>query len=218
MKNELCWYKEVCTQECNNSCIRFLEMDYLVQNSGIPVIHRYPKPLQPDNYDYDSFCRLEEIKENIVEFVNTGQHLYIASKYTGNGKTSWSTKLMLRYFDEIWAGNGFRVRGLFLHIPTLLAEFKNFNNPLPQEYKDLIMNTDLVIWDDIASMDMSNYDLTQLLIYLEARIMNGKACIYTGNIETLPELQKMVGIRLSSRIMNNSEVIIFKGKDRRAYK
>lgn len=214
--NEKCWYKEVCNLECTSSCIRYLEMEYLVDNSGIPALNKYPALLVPDDVDYNSFCRLAEIKDNILEFVNGGKNLFISSSNTGNGKTSWAIKLLLKYFNEIWAGNGFRIRGLFIHTPTLLTELKNFNDPLSTSYKENIMSVDLVVWDDIASTEMTSYDLTQLLIYVDNRIMNGKSNIYTGNVDSSINLQRLMGVRLASRVWNTSEIVIFKGKDRRA--
>lgn len=214
-KNDKCWYKEVCDQECSSTCIRYLEMKYLVDHSGIPLVNQYPIPLNPDDVDYQAFCQLANIKDNIYDFVNRGQNLFITSVNTGNGKTSWSIKLMLKYFDTVWAGNGFAVRGLFLHTPSILEQLKNFKDPLSTDFKQLIQETDLVIWDDIASTEMSNYDLTQLLIYVDARLLNGKSNIYTGNISSVENLQKIMGVRLASRIYNNSRVVIFEGKDRR---
>lgn len=212
---EDCWYKDVCSMNCTDSCIRYLEMEYLINESGIPIAYQYPAILTPEDVDYESFCILADIKDNVLDFVNGNGSLYIASAETGNGKTSWATKLMLKYFDEIWAGNGFRIRGLFLHAPTLLAQLKNFANPLSDEYKRNIMECDLVIWDDIASTELSNYDLSQLLSLIDCRVNNSRCNIYTGNVDNSVTLQKLMGVRLASRIWNRSEVIILKGKDRR---
>ena len=212
-QNSDCWYNEVCNLDCN-SCIRYLEMKYLVDNSGIPKSQQYPKALEAD-IDYDKFIRLADIKSSIIDFVNSQENLLIVSEYTGNGKTSWAIKLLLKYFDEIWAGNGFKVRGLFVHIPTLLLKLKNFNEPLSEEYKHNLMECDLVIWDDIASTDISNYDYSQLLSYIDYRLLANKSNIYTGNCTTSKALKETLGERLASRIWHTSEIIEFKGKDRR---
>lgn len=216
--NNKCWYKETCTNtECNEDCIRYLEMKYLMDNSNIPVSRQFPTSLYPDKCDYDKFVELSSIKDNIVEFVESGNNLYIGSKYTGNGKTSWAIKLMLRYFNEIWAGNGFRVRGIFLHIPTFLTKLKQFNTK-DEEFEELQKNidkADLVIWDDIASTGLSQYDHAQLLTYIDQRILNCKSNIFTGNVDNLQEIQNLLGNRLASRVYNSSKVIIFNGKDRR---
>lgn len=209
-----CWYKTVCTNTCSDSCIRYSEMKYLMDNSGIPEKRQYPDELIADN-DLQSFLKLADIKDDIVNFVNSGENLYICSKFTGNGKTSWAIKLMLKYFDEIWAGNGFRVRGLFLNVPTTLIKLKDFNDPSLNELKNTIIKTDLVIWDDIAASYMTNYDLSQLLIYIDQRILMQKANIFTGNLTDESQLIKLFGDRLASRIWNCSQVIEFRGKDRR---
>ena len=216
MKNDKCWYKEACTQQCSTSCIRYLEMQYLIENSGIPLIMQYPKLLFPDDGDYDAFCTLADIKDDILDFVYSGQSLYITSSSTGNGKTSWAIKLLLKYFDEIWAGNGFKIRGVFVHVPTLILKLKNFENPLSESYKNCLIEADIVVWDDIASTDLTNYDLTQLLMYIDYRVLSGKANIYTGNIVSENQLTAVLGARLSSRIWKTSSVITLRGKDRRA--
>lgn len=210
-----CWYKNVCQNECSDTCIRYLEMKYLIDNSNIPKARQYPVVLQADYHDYKAFCTLADIKDDIVSYVDRGFNLYITSAETGNGKTSWAIKLMLKYFDSIWAGNGFKIRGLFVHVPTLLNQLKNFQNPLSEEYKRNLFECDLVVWDDIASTDMSAYDHSQLLSYVDQRVFSEKANIFTGNIANFESLAKAVGEKLASRIYRTSTVVEFKGKDRR---
>ena len=216
-KKEDCWYREVCTQDCEWSCIRYLEMSYLMDNSGIPKAKQKPIDLYPNDIDYDEFVRLSQIKQHIDTFVKDGKNLYITSATTGNGKTSWAIKLLLKYFDKVWAGNGFKVRGYFVHVPTLLLNLKDFDNPNTDIHriKKILLETDVVIWDDIASTEMSKYDYSQLLMLIDNRTFENKSNIYTGNINSLDKLRKVLGDKLSSRIWSLSEVIEFKGKDRR---
>lgn len=210
-----CWYKNVCTQKCSAECVRYTEMKYLVDNSGIPSSHQYPIALEVDNIDYDKFMALAAIKNNILEFVQNGNNVYIASKNTGNGKTSWAIKLLLKYFDSIWAGNGLKIRGLFIHVPTLLLQLKNFNNPLSEEYKNNLMQADLIVWDEVASTSISNYDYSNLLMFLENRLLNNKSNIFTTNCTDKNDLEEIIGVKLASRVWNTSNIIILKGKDRR---
>ena len=189
-------------------------MKYLMDNSGIPKNRQYPQALIA-GVDYNAFVRLSDIKDNILEFVNSGQNLYLCSENTGNGKTSWSIKLMLKYFDCVWPGNGFTMRGLFIHVPTFLSKLKNFNDPLLTSYKESVSKVDLLCCDDIASTKLSEYDISQLLIFIDQRIVDGKANIFTGNITTEQNLEKVLGSRLASRIWNTGEIIKFAGKDRR---
>lgn len=221
MLNSKCWYDEVCdlkSDDCIDSCIRYKEMHYLVSTSNIPENRQFPQSLSAPRCDYDSFCRLSEIKSAIDEFVADGKNLYITSENTGNGKTSWAIKLMLKYFDIMWAGNGFKERGLFVHVPTFLLKCKDFNNKDSdfEHIKDILPDVDLVIWDDIASTELSAYDYSQLLMYLDIRISNYKSNIFTGNITNRDNLQKALSSKLTSRIWsNNTEIITFRGGDRR---
>lgn len=214
---EDCWYKKVCTNGECDSCIRYIEMKYLMDNSGIPKKRQYPERLQPMDCDVNAFMELADIKDDIENFVENGENLYIMGEHTGNGKTSWAIKLMLKYFDCIWAGNGFNLGGYFVHVPTMLTTIKNFNS----EHDRLLtmnnaMNAPLVIWDDIASVKLTDYDISQLLLLIDTRELKGLANIYTGNITIKKDLIEMLGTRLASRIWNsNTTVVEIKGKDRR---
>jgi len=217
LKNENCWYKSVCTYDYCTNCIRYAEMKYLMDSSGIPKNRQKPKELIAGS-DYDAFYKLNDVKEKIDEYVNIGGfNLYICSENTGNGKTSWAIKILLKYFDKIWAGNGFRVRGMFVHVPTLLAKLKDFDHPDPslKTYRENLNNADLVVWDDIAGAKLSDYDISQLLMIIDSRIIDDKTNIYTSNVITQTDLSKAVGPRLASRIFNCSAIIELKGTDRR---
>lgn len=218
---ESCWYKEKCNKYgsnlCNSNCIRFMEMSYLIKTSIIPTSRQFKNELIPNNIDLQNFKFLAEIKNDMVNFVNNGENLYIFSKNFGNGKTSWSIKLMLKYFDEIWAGNGFSTRGLFIHVPTFLTKCKQSISNKDEDFellKEQLLKVDLVIWDDIAAGNLTDYDHTNLLTYIDQRKLNGKSNIYTGNLDE-KELQTAVGNRLKSRIWNDSAVVELFGNDRR---
>lgn len=212
-RKEDCWYRKVCTYDNCVNCIRYAEMDYLIANSGIPKNRQKPISLEA-GIDYNAFCQLADIKDDIYNLVDTDFNLYICSTETGNGKTSWAIKILLKYFDTIWAGNGFRVRGYFQHVPTLLNTLKDFSSN-HDALKNTLENADIVIWDDIASTKLSDYDTMQLLTFIDARIVDGKTNIYTGNITNQKGLQILLGSRLASRIWNCSTIVEFKGKDRR---
>lgn len=216
-----CWYKEVCDgykENCQMHCAKFLEMNYLMEHSNIPESKRKPLQLYPDNCDIGAFTRLAEIKQDIDDFVYEGRNLYITSATTGNGKTTWGLKMLMRYFELCWEGNGFEVRGLFVHVPTLLLKSKDFKT-IDREFENMkkqLFDVDLVVWDDIASTDVTGYDISQLLVYIDARTLADKANIYTGNIVSAEDMEQAVGSRLASRILGKStEVIELRGGDRR---
>lgn len=216
-----CWYKSICkkynTDNCNENCIRYMEMHYLMETSNIPKSNQFKNELIPNTIDLQSFEFLKELKSDIVNFVNNGENLYIFSKNFGNGKTTWSIKLMQQYFNKIWLGNGFKIRGLFIHTPSFLTKFKEVINKKDEEFEILkkqLTEVDLVIWDDIAATKLSDYDHTNLLSYIDQRKLNGKANIYTGNLDEA-ELIDALGNRLKSRVWNDSSIVEFKGIDRR---
>ena len=216
--NSKCWYAKVCPEYkegCEVSCLRYLEMKHLMDESGIPENKQVPIKLIPDDGDYESFKKLRDIKADIVEFVRQGRNLYLASEYTGNGKTSWALKIMLRYFDQIWAGNGFKTRGLFVHVPTLLLKLKDFKNPVAEEFKHNLMECDLVVWDDIGTSCLSSYDYSNLLMYIDSRLLCGKSNIYTSNIINADGLREKLATKLADRIFLTSQVIILNGGNKR---
>jgi len=219
-RRQECWYKDVCladSSECG-LCIKYLEMEYLMESSNLPKARQKPQLLSAPECDMEQYIRLAEIKSDIVNFVEQGKNLYIASSMSGNGKTSWAIKLLLKYFDEVWAGNGFTVRGLFISVPEFLLRSKDFKNTDAafEQLKKYIPKVDLIIWDDIASTNISAYDYSQMLMYIDLRILHEKANIFTSNFPSPDELGEKIGKKLASRIFGaNTEVIIFKGGDMR---
>lgn len=216
-----CIYKTVCssfnTPKCNKQCLRYMEMDYLFYTSGLPKSKRRPIALRPEVVDEQAYDKLLDIKTNIKEFVENGKSLYIYSNNTGNGKTSWAIKMLNKYFNDICIGNCFRPRGLFISVPNFLRQVtENVQNPTEDfiELKQLIKKVDLVIWDDIGANKLSEYDHKNLLSFIDQRILEEKANIYTGNLSG-KQLVQAVGNRLASRIYNNSQVVELVGSDRR---
>lgn len=185
--------------------------------SGIPKARQKQILLTPESVDIPMFEKLKEYKEDIYNFVNDGIQVYIFSYGFGNGKTSWSIKLLQAYFDEIWSGNGLKQRGVFIHVPTFLTKLKNNIRKPDEEFMNLIDNlseVDVVVWDDIASTKMSDYDYNTLLTYIDQRILENKCNIYTGNLD-YNDMLNAIGNRLTSRVWQSSRIIELKGMDRR---
>lgn len=214
-----CWYHGHCNKEpqgCNNSCIRFLEMKYLVESSNLPPAKWHPIPLIP-GIDKKEFDILKGIKDDIRNWVQQGKNLYIYSSKFGNGKTSWAIKLMLAYFNSIWAGNAFRCRGIFISVPEFLDRNREVINNRDEEFtkmREELITCDLVIWDDISSVKLTDFQHSLLMNYIDARVLAGRSNIYTGNV-SIEKLTEFVGGRLASRIWNGSEVVQFNDRDKR---
>lgn len=212
-----CWYKPVCNlypDGCGEGCIRFATMDFLVASSRLPEHRWMPDKLTPGK-DMKQFLRLKEIKDDIGNWVKQGGNLYIHSEFCGNGKTSWAIKLLLSWFDYIWAGCGLQPRGVFVSVSAFLYQLKDsIKHPSDEleELKRLIMESELVVWDDIGSTSLTPYEYSVLLPFIDYRILAGKSNIFTGNVEP-DKLQDAVGTRLGSRIYNASESIKFFTRD-----
>ena len=216
-----CWYKGVCdycTDGCEKKCDKYSEMKFLMENSNIPVAKRVPIALYPSKVDEKAFRRLAEIKDDMYDFVYSGKNLYITSEVVGNGKTSFALKLLMRYFEEMLGSSQYEPVGLFIHVPTFLNKLKDFGekNSEISYLKELLPRVELVVWDDIASTDLSAYDISQLTMYVDGRCMNELSNIYTGNIVNRETMQSILGARLTSRIWNsNTEIVEFRGGERR---
>ena len=216
-RNSDCWYVNSCKDDCDR-CVVYVQMRYQFDNSGLPEAQQKPIVLsifEDNKIDRPAFKQLANIRKGIVEFVDNHKNLYLCSRIPGNGKTSWAIKMLQTYFHYTAVGNYENLKGMFVSTTDLLLKLKDFNNPLSKKYKDNLENVDLVIWDDIAVSGISQYDYTQLYNIINKRILSQKSNIFTSNIVTAEELQKILGARLASRIYNTSEIIELKGGDMR---
>lgn len=221
---EKCWFKDQCEDyndpdKCRQVCLFYLQMHYMFGHSNLPPRFHRQIFLTPEACDRPAFDQLTKLKENIKEFVEDGKNLYLYSPYVGNGKTSWAIKLMQRYFNEVWEYNCFRTRGIFLPVGWFLTKLKQTITRPDASFDQLFAamhECDMVIWDDIASVKLSEYDHTILLTYIDHRILNGKTNIFTGNLSNTEEMEKALGPRLASRVWYADYSIKLRGRDRRA--
>lgn len=233
--HDSCWYKQFCTlynsDKCNDVCISFYVMKHLLDSSGIPENLYSQIDLRPDVRDVNAFMTLKGIKDDIRSFISKGRSLYIWSKNTGNGKTSWAIKLLKSYFHAVHFDNGLKPRGFFIHTPSYLLDCKHrftndgnlmtykmiqitdeFNNDLLTMTN--LLNIDVIVWDEIGSNKFSQYDYMNLLSIIDQRCLRGKSNIFTSNY-SIDELQESIGERLTSRISKDLSVIELCGDDRR---
>lgn len=216
-----CWYKKVCPyynqERCDQNCIRYLKMFYLVNNSLLTEKQQHPIKLYAEPIDEDNFNLLAVIKKNITNFVNQGKNLLLHSKITGNGKTAWAIKLLMSYFNKIWAEDDFSVRGIFINIPRFFNALKEDireSQDYVKHIRDNVLKADLIIWDELGVKTLTPYEHDYLLSYINARLDAGKSNIFTSNLNE-KELLEVLGNRLYSRIINSSQLIELKGNDKR---
>lgn len=219
---EKCPYKTVCkyyniASECNSGCTRYIEIMSLLETSNIPEFWWQAKKLIPEKQDLETFKKLNTFKENILENISLGKNLLIYSDKVGNGKTSWTIKIMLSYFNNIWIGNGLKPRGSFVNVPQFIIENKDnitLRDNVIIESKQFYKDIDLLILDDIGSVNKTEYNIEQLLNIVDYRVLAGKTTLYTSNIPP-KDLPTVLGKRLASRVLANVEVLEIKGGDNR---
>lgn len=217
-----CWFRNNCplynTKDCNCSCNVYFQYYYLVNLANIPPNKQQPEQLKLSaGQDIKKYEYLNNIKEHINEFVQDGCNLYLYSPYYGNGKTTWSIKLMSKYFSNIWNGNGARCRGLFINVDEFLMAKRNaikHPNLRLEEMEKLIPTVDLVIWDDIGVTKLKEYDHQILFSLINPRIVNSKANIFTSNVID-DQLDDNIGGRLANRILDTSTIVEFTNKPQR---
>ena len=222
-----CWMKDTCSKiKTDTSCIsedkycpKLFKIDNLFENSLLSKAQRVKIALRidADGTDKEEFLKLKDIQSNIVDFVNSGKNLYLWSTNCGNGKTAWAERLIQVYINNIWYESSLGCRALFISVPRFLLALKD-NISTKNDYVDFIkehvLEADLVVWDEVVIKSLTNYEHENLLNIINTRLDMGKSNIYTSNL-SLDELYEKAGNRLYSRIINLSEVIQLKGKDKR---
>lgn len=187
-----------------------LEDTYL-KNALIPERYKNNIPLKPGDTDFETFKELDSIRNNIKEFVDSGKNLLICSNNCGNGKTTWSIKLLKAYIKSV---NNISFQNntpaLFVNVNSFLNEKKlSISDPVllekVRQTEKNILSAKLVVFDDIADKSLSEYDLNTLYYWLDYRTANMKSCIYTTN--QLPsQLEKTLSGKVYSRVVNYSIV------------
>ena len=219
-----CWLKEECCDDCqcsNTFCVKQFKLNKLYENALITMKQRarITLLLDTDESDDDNFKYLSTIEANILNFVSSGGNIYIHSSITGNGKTSWALRLVQSYFNSIWYEASLEdCRALFINVPRYLLELKDNisqKSDYVQHIKKNVLNADIVIWDEVGTKGLTQFEHENILNLINARIDMGKANIYTSNLDD-EELHQVVGDRLYSRIVLLSDEVELLGADKRA--
>lgn len=199
---------------------RELVRNKIYKNSNIPLIYlKSDLGLKPESEDRPAFMRLKNIHDDCVRFVRQNWHLNLYSNNVGNGKTTWAIKIMKNFIDT-YACN-YDLDCIFINVPEFISlKKRSFSSPeaaaMFNQFEERILNARLVIFDEIASKQSSDFDEDLLYRLINHRTSNGKSTIYTSNV--LPEeLRKLVGERIADRITGtpNTANIELKGGSRR---
>lgn len=226
-----CWMKDTCKKyqninkecECRENdvfCIKLFKLQQLYDLSLITEKQRARIPLyvDADGTDLQAFQRLSNIEGDVVKyFADSGNNLYIYSTNVGNGKTTWAIRLCQAYLQNIWYKCDLDCKVLFVSVPKYLIAMKdNMSevNEYAQHIKRYVNSADIVVFDDIATKTATSYEHEILFNIIDTRINDGKANIFTSNLD-YEGLVNTVGERIASRIFNTAEKIRFYGQDKR---
>lgn len=221
-ENKDCWLVNSCNHiDCDKFCVRRFKLNYLYDQALLSSFQRTHMELRLDEdetiSDLEAFQFLKEVENEIERFINEGHNIYLHSQIAGNGKTSWSLRLLQAYFDKIWFKSDLECRALFINVPRFLLALKDNisdKSDYIQHIKDNILSADLVIWDDIGTKSTTSFESEHLLSMIDSRQGLGKSNIFTSNLSD-DEMHQALGDRLSSRICNMSYDIELKGADKR---
>ena len=124
------------------------------------------------------------------------------------------------YFNAIWHKCDLNCKALFINVPRFLLSLKDNisqKNDYVEHIKNNILEADLVVWDEIGTKAVTQFEHEHLLSLINNRIDYNKAQIFTSNLHPMA-LRDVVGDRLYSRVINLSTVMEFKGADKRGLK
>ena len=214
-----CKYCEYSAECKKNFCMQHFKKDQLYKYTMLTPVQCKHLPLHPDadGTDLAEFKQLKSIEEDIVNFVESGKNLYIHSTITGNGKSAWSIRMIQAYINKIWFKSLVECRALFINIPRFFLSLKDSlsnDNEYISSIKDNILKADIVVWDEIGTKALTEFEHEHLLSLINSRLDLGKSNIYTSNLNP-SELREKIGDRLYSRVVNNSFDIELHGKDKR---
>lgn len=171
------------------------------------------------NEPYRSIHNIEYIGEKHCYCIMTDNpsHLYLTNDCIVTHNTSWGIRLIQAHLENIWYKTDLRCRALFISVPRYLLAIKN-NISKTDEYAEHInkniFDADIVVFDDIATKGITQFEAENLFSIIDTRMNMGKSNIFTSNI--IPsQLNELLGPRLTSRIINLSTVIQFRGRDKR---
>lgn len=200
-------------------CTRLFKINALQDNALLTQKQREYVPLRidADGSDREAFIRLKQIEQEIETYIKEGHNLYLYSRNTGCGKTSWSLRLLNAYFEHIWYRSDITCKGLFINVPKFLIALRD-NISQRSDYikhiKDNAATADVIVWDDIATKGFTTFEMENIYGILNSRLDDGRSNFYTSNLAG-EDLREAMGDRLYSRVMNCSEVIEFVGADKR---
>ena len=190
-----------------------------LKRSNLPLKKLSITPVIPKG-DTEAYNKVISIGKDIVNFVRDGKNLLIWSNYPGTGKTLMATKIAQNYIHERNVPERATDCAFFINVGELLFYKKSAIDEISYKEKvryceEQIKKCKLVVWDDFGTKELSEYDREYLIVLLNFRLNElHKSNIYTTNLDGA-QMFEILGARLASRLFEDTEVIEFKGGDKR---
>lgn len=211
-------------------CYKRLLIDRLIQDSNVSYqggsfndfdLSLYPDTIDIGKYGIKSSPRsymegnLDRCKDFVDNFTRRKVDNLLFVGKSGLGKTHLCNSIALALLEK-----GIPV--LYLNAPSMFSAITSVYSKDEQEREnakqiyDLIINTELLIIDDLGTERQTATRYTELLEILNARelISKKRTCktIISTNLDT-QNIFKFYGERVASRIMGCFEVLLFVGED-----
>lgn len=207
--------KKANSDECNRYCRAYILMEAIYSSSNIPKKYQRDTPLSPPKADLESFRELQNFKLNVLDHVENGNNLFIYSKGTGNGKTTWGSKILNEYIKKKVFSKDIENLIYFVNMPELMESLRvGYDDGSYSSIIDKIQKADIVLFDDIGAEKGSEWVRERIYTILNYRIVNCLSCIYTSNL-SIEDIRVALGDRVASRILDNTVVVELIGADRR---
>lgn len=180
----------------------------IAKRSNLPIRAWQDVVLYPEEEDLEAFMVCKEYRDNVTQNVLEGNGLYIHSRNSGTGKSTWAYKIAREFMED---ASGFWELGTeapvyFANVPMLLNQLKqSFNNDEQmRRFDKLMLTSHLVIFDDLGAENATDWAKEKLYQYIDFRYANGKACIFTSN-KSVDELE----FRIADRIKGMCKLVSF---------
>lgn len=143
---------------------------------------------------------------------------------TGTWKTYLAKSLLDKYIDGIEESKKTKLDWYFVS-DWMFKQFVKSNKLILRTSKDweisitkfpleMMTRCKILIYDDIWVSDASDAYIRDLTFILDERIANGFVTIFTTNLNK-EELQSKLNERIVSRMLYNSDIVVFKWEDKR---
>lgn len=192
-------------------------------------------PIKEDNPEiYEAIIGM---CENIDSFIDEGVGLYLYSspspsnpRGTGTGKTTSAITILNTYLQRRLAQHIKGDRDI-TDLPALFVKASKFQNLYNSQYrgtpeeqeenqskfykqKKLMIETDLLILDDIALRGATEAFVNEMYEIIDERATEERAMIFTSN-EPIETVGKVLSEQIRSRIEGSCLLLAFEGEDHR---